>query len=41
LLRRLERIPLSRRELFEKVLYASGITVAIPGVVVPERRNYR
>jgi hypothetical protein len=41
LLRRLERIPLSRRELFEKVLYASGITVPVPGVVVPERRNYR
>ena len=41
LLRRLERIPLIHRELFEKFLYASGITVTIPGVVLPERRQYR
>jgi hypothetical protein len=41
LLHRLERIPLSHRELFEKFLYASGITVTVPGVVPPERRPYR
>jgi hypothetical protein len=41
LLRRLERIPLIQRELFEKFLYASGITVTVPGVVPPERRSYR
>jgi hypothetical protein len=41
LLRRLERIPLGHRETFEKFLYASGITIAVPGVVPPERRSYR
>jgi hypothetical protein len=41
LLQRLERISVSQRELFEKYLYASGITVAVPGVVPPERRSFR